>query len=729
MRLLIIRRMTSLVIILLIGYFLMPLSLCGQSDFEALIRSVQANSQKSYDEIHSVEFKGYSKTYFYFGYNPLDVDVIPFHNEYYFDGYWMKPDSLRMVIRALRDIRPDSTGGMDIEIEDSDLTLPNPFHFTYSISAFGIDEEDNDEEIVLMPLYPFAATADSMYTYRQEGEIGFGENRVFVIHVQPKNNNIPGAVGSFLIDAYRHEVVGSDIHFNEATSVFEQAAKQGGAAVRLFASGTNNHRIKTKKELHYGQYWLPVSMEEEFDIGFWGMDVKAHRFITFDTYIVNPEHPNPELLTDEQVIIKRDPELEKRVFEDLPHPNKLSREEEQRIIRDIKDQLVAEGIYDEILESEAMAIEAGRMALANRLESKIQFIRSLGDYIVYNRVEGLRLQSSITATDWPIQRLSLSAMSAYGFADERLKGEGSLLLQLTKKRKLFLDASAFHSLGYMESRTLNPTARNTFSSLVWKGDYRDYFFKTGFAFGAGARISQPLTFRLVYTAQKESTADIHARYSIFRNKIPVRPNPDILEGRHRNIKVALIYRTADMNVDIAYTHSNTTSLRSDFSYRLLEAQCRRRWRVSTQMDLRFNVNGIWSWGALPPQRWFDFGGRSFQNYYGNLRGVSYKMFTGDRGAYATLEYSIKGTILGNVGNPWGLLRILKLTLWGGFSWSKLSDRTAQLASGLDVPKQTTDGLYQEYGIGIGDALNIFRLDFIRTNQNDKGILFRFNVLQ
>jgi hypothetical protein len=73
-------RINFSLLILLISNFLLILNTAlasSSDDFNDLIKKVQINSQRSYDEINRVIFRGRSKTYVYFGYSPFDVNLIP----------------------------------------------------------------------------------------------------------------------------------------------------------------------------------------------------------------------------------------------------------------------------------------------------------------------------------------------------------------------------------------------------------------------------------------------------------------------------------------------------------------------------------------------------------------------------------------------------------------------------------------------------------------------------
>ena len=91
--------------VLLLGFI--TSNLFAQEDFWHLIRQVQINSQRTYDKINSAAFTGHTTSYVYFGYKPFGVNIVPFKEEAYFEGFWIKPDSLRFVVKALQVITPD----------------------------------------------------------------------------------------------------------------------------------------------------------------------------------------------------------------------------------------------------------------------------------------------------------------------------------------------------------------------------------------------------------------------------------------------------------------------------------------------------------------------------------------------------------------------------------------------------------------------------------------------
>jgi hypothetical protein len=138
-------------------------------------------------------------------------------------------------------------------------------------------------------------------------------------------------------------------------------------------------------------------------------------------------------------------------------------------------------------------------------------------------------------------------------------------------------------------------------------------------------------------------------------------------------------------------------------------------------------------GDLPPQRWFDFGGKSMFNLNGNLRGVGYKAYTGDRMVKGVVELSLFKTLFADITEEmtdWqGIKRSLKLTPWIGLGWSDLSGKNAALRDNYLIPSTVTDGIYREFGISLGDKMNFFRIDLITNNYSSKNLRFSFNFFR
>jgi hypothetical protein len=716
-------------LMLLVSNFLLNLNTALASpddDLNALIKKIQVNSQRSYDEIDSVTFSGHSKTYVYFSYSPFEIKLIPVMEEYYFDGFWMKPDSLRIVVKALRTVEPDTQkiryGGM--------IPLPNPFQFIYDPSALGLQRAMRDShEVNVWPLYPFASGADSVYHYHKINEIGFGENKILTIKVTPTNSAMPAVSGRFLIDADKHVVVGSDVIFNEAASFTRASVQRDKRRFSLSIGGSENHKVKTKKALLYETYWLPTIVEEEFEIRLLGVKAKVYRKIEFNSYFVNPGQADSVDIQNEKIVYKIDPGIEKKVFADLEYPNRLSKEEQEQIIKKIEDKFSSTKLLKEIIESDNVAKEAIKIGWEQTVGPYFGMAQKVGKFFVFNRVEGLRLNYGFNLSNFLLNHSVVSLNGGYGFKDKRWKGDAALVLFLNHQKNLFFEGNFYQKIDYEEDPRLISTERNSFTSLLYKGDYRDYYYKRGVNFGIGVRATENLVFKITFVSQKEENAANHTSFSLFKYKRPFRFNPEIVEGKFNGIQASLLYQIYKFDFDLFAEYTDQNYFHSDFSYTVIKTNLQKRYRLTEYSDLNIFTSGAASSGNLTPQRWFDFGGKTFMNYHGNLRGIDYKAFTGDRMINSTVEYSIVGSEFYNLGLKVGFVKALKLHLWSGIGWSSLSEKSKQFASDIDTPTRTTDGIYHEFGIGIGDRFNILRVDLVRNSISKNRVLVSLNVLR
>ncbi len=699
-------------------------------DLAALIKKVQQNSQRTYDEIHAVTFEGRSKTYIYFGYSPFDLKLVPFMEDYLFDGFWQKPDSLRIIIKALRTVEPDTQriryGGF--------IPLPNPFQFTYDPSAFGINKGSGDSTAQKRwPLYPFAMGADSVYHYEKINEIGFGDNKVLTIKVTPTKSYIPAVSGKFMVDVNKHEVVASEVVFNEAASytrpslTSEKTGKRKSFTFSL--SGSEHHKVKTEKVLLYESYWLPVHVEEEFEIHWSGIKIKIYRLIEFANYVVNAELPDSTKIINQKVVYQINPELEKKVIPDSTYRNRLTKEEQEQIIKTIEDRFSSARLLTDLLQSDEIAQQAIKIGWEQRVGPYFHFAEQIANYFRYNRVEGLAVRYGFNLSNLILKNSAISVNAGYGFKDQRWKGDVALLFFLNNRKNIFIESNLYRALGFEEPSRLITTGKNTFTSLLYKGDYRDYYYKQGGNLGIGFLPIENLALKVSLISQKETSATNHTRFSLFKYSQPFRLNPEILEGRFNGIQAAVLYRIYNFDLDLLAEYTDMKNFRSDFSCAFIKGSAQKRFRPNEFSDLTLFAAAATATGKLPPQRWFDFGGKTFLNYHGNLRGTDYKAFTGDRMVNATLEYSINGSKFYHCGLKAGWIKGLKLHLWSGLGWSELSEESRQLAHNINTPRATTDGIYHEFGIGLSDRLNIVRIDVVRSSVSGNKILGSVNVLR
>ena len=707
----------------------------AQENVDSLVYLVQRNSENFYKSIHTLQFTGRSKQFVYVGWNAMGMDFIPEYEEYIFEGYWMKPDSLRIIVKALRVAEPDSTPRTKISRGEP---LPNPFRFLYDISALGDHKQTfknkEGKEVRLWPVFPFSVGADSIYNYKYSWEAGLDGKRLLIVNVAPKSPDIPAVLGSFMIDPEAKVVVGSDIVFNEAAEFSRRDMEQNisNKFWRLVFGGVvEDRRIKTKKALLYSYYWLPNLIEEEFFARVIGIKVKINRVIEFESYQINPEIPDTTEVKNKKVSYKIDPESEKELKGDLLYPTRLTKAEEERIRGNIEKMFSSMDLTSELFDLSSVGNEVFNLRLGKKASGYLQLAQSYSDNIIYNRAEGLKLSYGLSVSNLGLNNLIITAKAGYGTGDARLKGEAGLVYYIGEKKKFFLEGGIFNTAGYNESARLITTGKNTFMALFDHSDFRDYYYKKGFVFGFGYHLNDNLAVKFSHTAQKEESAKNRANFSVFRWKKPFRLNPEVLEGNYRSLRGKLIYLMQNTRFELLFEHSDKDFLKSDRTYTLAKLDFNWHIPVNKQHILNILVSAGASKNALPPQHWFDFGGKTLMNYYGNLRGLDYKYFTGDKMINAVIDYEWILVDLFDFEKKGvsDLERLLKFRFWAGAGWSDLTNKSKNLAAGLNVPSRVTDGIYHEFGIGISDRFNMCRIDFVLNSIKENKILFSINVFK
>jgi len=715
----------------------------SQDKISDLVRKVQINSQRQYDNIHTLGFHGRSKSFMYMGVNAFDLNTVTSYEEYFFDGLWIKPDSLKIQISALRKVIADTTDFTQ-EVNPRNK-LPNPMQFSHDLSIMKTYKNKTGDKVFKWAVYPFAPGADSLYNYEIVSTIKFGTTEpnmreILEIFVSPRYSEYPAVSGTFLIDSDENAVVGSSIVFNETANLARQNFKKNEttkSAKIIFSAlkgRMDEHRcLKTEKVLFFSEYWLPKATEEDFFAQVGGINVRVKREIEFLSYEINPQSVDTKLLKNKKVTYRIDSTLQNKITKGLKNPERLTIEEEDRIIKESEKDIAALGLNSGLFDLDLLAQEAMKKKLEQKSSKYFQFAHRMADLFIYNRVEGPHINYGLTLSNFILNNITLTFKGGYGFKDRRPKGETAFLYFIDTKKRFFIEGNLYNTITFNEDRIRISNSKNTFSSLIFKSDYRDYYYKHGGNIGLGYMITNNCAVKLFGISHTEKTAFNNTDFSIFKHAETFRLNPEIIEGKFRELRLLLLFHSRSFNAELLTEYTDKNTLKSDFSYSLTKAKIGWKTKIKTLNSISLSMSLGISEGRLPPQRWFDFGGKSLFNYTGNLRGVGYKAFTGDRMAYGTFEYSRYFMHLFEKKKEPGRFddfkKALKCTLWAGFGLSDLSEKNRLYAAAINTPLQTTQGGYYEFGFGIGDRFNITRIDFIRNSIQKNSIICSINFFQ
>ena len=143
-----------------------------------------------------------------------------------------------------------------------------------------------------------------------------------------------------------------------------------------------------------------------------------------------------------------------------------------------------------------------------------------------------------------------------------------------------------------ESRKIISTGSNTFTSLLYKGDYRDYYYKIGGNFGVGMKVNDNLAFKVSYVSQTEESAKNNTNFCILGFDDNFRKNPKISEGELRGLRTSILFRTYNFDLNLSGEYTDKQTLHSDFSYSRLQGNFRRNFRPTYHSHLYINMFSI-----------------------------------------------------------------------------------------------------------------------------------------
>lgn len=349
------------------------------------------------------------------------------------------------------------------------------------------------------------------------------------------------------------------------------------------------------------------------------------------------------------------------------------------------------------------------------------------DILRYNRVHGLYAGLGATAdiTPW----LSSALRLGYGTADTRWYADGVVTLALDNLKKYTLYANGYNKLARRDSPYIVSMQAITLMSLFLKNDYGDYFYATGGEAGVEAGFGQlrfvrrdefirPTRLRLFFRSEDHAPAVVNTDFSVFGGSAPFRANPPALRGTLRSFGAEFNWnyhpnrRFANIGVQVQGEIAEPSLVPSSFRFQQVQSTVSLRTPTLPLWELILRFMGGWSFGDVPPQRFFSLESSSSAiSNAGALNGLGVKEFYGDRFATLALQHNF-GEII-----P-GVLRIPNIASFGiefmlnaGIGWSQFSEQAHRYtATELASTHVSREQVYYEVGISLNKILLLFRTD-------------------
>ena len=384
------------------------------------------------------------------------------------------------------------------------------------------------------------------------------------------------------------------------------------------------------------------------------------------------------------------------------------------------------GIFDSFLGPIAVAMTA-----LNR-----EPFSTTDDVFRYNRIHGPYLGLGLQFR--PDTVVEFKFTGGYGFNDKRWYGSAGATLFLDPLQKWSLDGNAYSVLQRRDNPNLVKRSLITVTSLLFGNDYGDYYYADGWEAGAaytwgqlrflrGGRWGRANMIRAFVRSERQTTALNHDTWSLFTGDNVNRRNPAIMDGNLQSIGGEFflgyhpIRRLSRTGMYLFAEHSNPDFLASDFDFTRVDWTGFMRTRTWPLFTLDILASVGWTWGDVPPQRFFSLESSVSGIAVGSaFRVMQVKEYYGDRYAVLSLAHNW-GEIV-----P-GLLRIpnvaafgIEFITFGSIGWTQFGPRTLEYTrTMLPSTDVTRERVYYEVGLGINRLLLFFRFDVnVRLSQVD-----------
>ncbi len=350
------------------------------------------------------------------------------------------------------------------------------------------------------------------------------------------------------------------------------------------------------------------------------------------------------------------------------------------------------------------------------------------DFFRYNRVEGAYIGGGLIIYDNDNFRSHIK--TGYALADKKVKGEIFIEYYLDKFKKLAVNFNLYNRLNRRDDPSFFGERSITLLSLLFKNDYGDYYYSSGYNLEFKAGFGQlrfirkqiferPYVIKLGLRDETHLTAFVNSDFALFGRRKSFRENPYSVNGRLRSLYTEINFdysplrRMSDFGFQIGYEYSSKRYLKSDFDFSNIKSIVSLRTSTLPLWTLDMRLAAGKSFGKLPPQRYFSVeSSASSIAQKGAFRGVKLKEFYGEDYATLFIEHNFGEVIPGIFRIPNVASFGVEFIINGNIGYTKFRDinNVKALNPNLSSTTETIEQYYYEAGIAINRFLLFFRFD-------------------
>ena len=352
---------------------------------------------------------------------------------------------------------------------------------------------------------PLANNALDYYYYYIKATTSKDSQIVYQINMTPDDPSNPGFTGDIFITGDTYDLIEVDLHLNSAANV-------GGIfdSVEIFQQFSS-----------YDSIYMPVDYH---------LFVKANilSLIRFGFELNS-------ILYDYKINVKINDDLFNRaLITVLPEADKKNSSYWSNIqsIPITPEEKTAYRRIDSI-SSLPVSFWDKFSPISTRINFNRNFSTSapLGMYH-FNSIEGNGLDFGLFFNDLFDKRLNSDLKLMYGFADKKLKTDLAVQYLFGDYRTYSISVNYFHKLNILFSSSDEYSDLiATFSSLVLKDDFRDYYYSKGYKINLEGEVLSVLSLSAGFLNQTDKTAFKRTDFSLFNRNKKFDSNPPVFDTK------------------------------------------------------------------------------------------------------------------------------------------------------------------------------------------------------
>jgi hypothetical protein len=651
-----------------------------------IIRRAIANKKKWMDRLKSYNMEAFTRQI-------LQRDTaIASITESFTKGTWQQGDTLREAIVQRR-----QTANVEAQ---------------FNYASVGRILNFNDDEIRFLGysfVGPTAGNALDYYNYRLLRTRASHGREVYDIRMMPRTKTVPLFDGTISIANETYALMGVDVEPNDAFLIPFVKEKE--------------LRYRQQFGLYEQTFWMPadIRIDAAFAIGILGFSfprIVFHQTSVIYDYKINTLIADSVPMRPRLVVDSSATKVDSAYW--VSHTVLPLTSEEKKAYETIDSTQTLDVQFRP--GGFAFSVGAGSDAASTVLNTLD---------LSFNRVEGFHLGAR-AELDTLTPRAAGYACLAYGFSDKRWKYAAGATVYSSSTRRYGIGAEVYRRLDHHPDQNYYGVLFNSFTSLLDKNDYRDYYRSDGWRGFFKAQPVAILALELSFISERQWSVAQQSNFSIVYPSRSYRPNPTITDGRLRSIRfdghlgkesVPLDFVTNN-TFSISLEHSSPSIASSQFNFTRLDAvgtisfpTFARTYLLPPTFRLRIGA-GVTS-NSTPPQRMFSLESSSSGFApFGVMRALGVKEFGGTGYISATAEHNFRSLPFLALGLGFLYENNIELIAHGG---------AARIWNTSAYPLRTTDGWYYEGGFSFNRIFELLRINLTWRTSSPERFKLTFGV--